>query len=77
MSDKEHLIENLICYVRSVGWPNIPDDVDSLAFHNVYKCYGNNGRVEVDRVTFKWLLDMAKYVVYQASMGTDFSKEEK
>lgn len=37
MSDEEHLIENLICYVHSVGWANVPDNVGSLAFHNVYK----------------------------------------
>ena len=77
MSDEEHLIENLICYVQSVGWANVPDKVGSLDFHNVYKRYGNNGRTEVDRATFKWLLDMAVYVVYQATVvGTDFSEEE-
>ena len=68
MSDEEHLIENLICYVQSVGWANVPDKVGSLDFHNVYKRYGNNGRTEVDRATFKWLLDMAVYVVYQATV---------
>lgn len=77
MSNEEHLIENLICYVQSVGWANVPDNVGSLDFHNVYKRYGNNGRTEVDRRTFKWLLDMAVYVVYHATNGTDFSEEEK
>ena len=75
MSDEEHLIENLIAYVQSVGWANVPNDVGSLDFHNVYKRYGNNGRIEVNRATFKWLLDMAEYVVYNATMGTDFSEE--
>lgn len=40
-----------------------------------WKNYGNNGRTKVDRATFKWLLDMAKYIVYHATIGTDFSEE--
>ena len=24
MSDEENIIENIICYVQSVGWANVP-----------------------------------------------------
>ena len=79
MSDEEHLIENLICYVQSVGWANVPKQhaEDSAPFYDGYERYGKNGQVQLTVGTFKWLLDMAKYVIYQATMGTDFSEEEK
>ncbi len=79
MSDEEHIIENLICYVQSVGWKNVPDQdaKDNEPFYDLYERYGKNGQTQVTVGTFKWLLDMAKYVVYQATMGTDFSEEEK
>lgn len=77
MSDEEHLIENLICYVQSVGWANVPEQ-HTKSFHDLYKRYGKNGQTQVTPETFKWLLDMAVYVVYQATVwGVDFSEEEK
>ena len=78
MSDEEHLIENIIYYVKSVGWANIPhkDDEDNAPFYDVYERYGKNGQTQLTVGTFKWLLDMAQYVVYHATMGTDFSEEE-
>ena len=74
MSDEEHLIENLICYVQSVGWSEAGELVN---LDDIYNRYGSNGRTKVDKATFEWLLDMAVYVVYHATMGTDFSEEEK
>ncbi len=78
MSDEEHLIENLICCVQSIGWANVPkqSDEDNKPFYDLYDRYGNNGQTQVSVGTFKWLLNMATYVVYQATMGTDFSEEE-
>jgi len=77
MSDEEHLIENLIDYVQSVGWANVPKQhaEDNAAFYDLYERYSKNGQTQVTPGTFKWLLDMAKYVVYHATMGTDFSEE--
>ncbi|MBO7712220.1 MAG: hypothetical protein J6S85_01795 [Methanobrevibacter sp.] len=74
MSDSEHLIENLICYVQSVGWSEVSELVN---LEDIYNRYGSNGRTKIDKATFEWLLDMAVYVVYHATMGTDFSEEEK
>ena len=74
MSDSEHLIENLICYVQSVGWSEAGELVN---LDDIYNRYGSNGRTKVDKATFEWLLDMAVYVVYHATMGTDFSEEDK
>ena len=74
MSDSEHLIENLICYVQSVGWSEAGKLVN---LDDIYNRYGSNGRTKVDKATFEWLLDMAVYVVYHATMGTDFSEEDK
>ena len=74
MSDSEHLIENLICYVQSVGWSEASELVN---LDDIYNRYGSNGRTKVDKATFEWLLDMATYVVYHATMGTDFSEEDK
>ena len=75
MSDEEHLIENLICYVQSVGWSEAGELVN---LDDIYNRYGSNGKTKVDKATFEWLLDMAVYVVYQATVvGTDFSEEEK
>ena len=73
MSDEEHLIENLICYVQSVGWSEAGELVN---LDDIYNRYGSNGRTKVDKATFEWLLQMAVYVVYHATMGTDFSEEE-
>ena len=74
MSDEEHLIENLICYVQSVGWSEASELVN---LNKIYKRYGSNGETKVDKATFEWLLNMAVYVVYQATeWGTDFSEEE-
>lgn len=36
-----------------------------------------NYNIIINFGTFKWLLDMAVYVVYHETMGTDFSEEEK
>lgn len=79
MSDEEHLIENLICYVQNVGWANVPyqDAKDNEPFYDLYEKYSKNGQTQVTPGTFKWLLNMAKYVVYQATMGTDFSEESE
>ena len=79
MSDEEHLIENLIAYVQSVGWANVPEQFaeDNAPFYDLYERYGKNGLTQVTIGTFKWLLDIAVYVVYHATMGTDFSEEEK
>ncbi len=74
MSDEEHLIEKLICYVQSVGWSEAGELVN---LDDIYNRYGSNGKTKVDKATFEWLLDMAVYVVYHASNGTDFSEEEK
>lgn len=74
MSDEDHLIENLICYVQSVGWSEASELVN---LDDIYNRYGSNGRTKVDKATFEWLLDMAVYVVYHATNGTDFSEEEK
>ena len=74
MSDEEHLIENLICYVQSVGWSEAGELVN---LDDIYNRYGSNGKTKVDKATFEWLLDMAVYVVYHASNGTDFSEEKK
>lgn len=74
MSDEEHLIENLIAYVQSVGWSEASELVN---LDDIYNRYGSNGKMKVDKATFEWLLDMAVYVVYHATMGTDFSEEEK
>lgn len=74
MSDEEHLIENLICYVQSVGWSEAGELVN---LDDIYNRYGSNGKTKVDKATFEWLLDMAVYVVYHATNGTDFSEEEK
>ena len=78
MSDEEHLIENIISYVQSVGWANVPEQFaeDNAPFYDLYERYGKNGLTQVTIGTFKWLLNMAKYVVYHATMGTDFSEEE-
>lgn len=73
MSDEEHLIENLICYVQSVGWS---EEGELVNFDYIYNRCGSNGKTKVDKATFEWLLDMAVYVVYHASMGSDFSEEE-
>lgn len=79
MSDEEHLIENLIYYVQSVGWANVPKQhaKDNNPFYDLYDRYSKNGLTQVTVGTFKWLLNMAVYVVYHATMGTDFSEEEK
>ena len=80
MSDEEHLIENIICYVQSVGWANVPEQhaKDNAPFYDLYERYGKNGQTQLTPGTFKWLLDMAVYVVYHATVwGTDFSEEEK
>jgi hypothetical protein len=80
MSDEEHLIENLIRYVQNVGWANVPkqDAEDNYPFYDLYERYGKNGQVQLTPGTFRWLLDMAVYVVYQATVvGTDFSKVGK
>lgn len=75
MSDEEHLVENLICYVQNVGWANVPKH--GKAYHDLYDRYGNNGQTQVTHEIFKWLLDMAVYVVYHATVyGTDFSENE-
>ena len=74
MSDEEHLIENLIAYVQSVGWSEASELVN---LDDIYNRYGSNGKTKVDKASFEWLLDMAVYVVYQATVvGTDFSEEE-
>ena len=73
MSDEEHLIENLICYVQRIGWSEAGELVN---FDDIYNRYGSNGKMKVDKATFEWLLDMAVYVVYHATKGTDFSEEE-
>lgn len=77
MSDEENIIENIICYVQSVGWANVPkqDAEDNAPFYDVYERYGKNGQMQLTVGTFKWLLDMAKYVVYHTTMGTDFREE--
>ena len=76
MSDEEHIIENIICYVQSVGWANVPKQ-DNYPFYDLYEKYGKNGQTQITPGVFRWLLHMAKYVVYHATMGTDFSEEEK
>ena len=65
-------IENIIAYVQSVGWANVHNE----PFYDVYERYGKNGQTQVTAETFKWLLNMAIYVVYHATMGIDFSEEE-
>ena len=80
MSDEEHLIENLIAYVQSVGWANVPKQhaKDNAPFYDLYERYGRNGQTKLTIGTFKWLLDMAEYVVWSATVyDTDFSEEEK
>jgi hypothetical protein len=70
MSNEEHLIENLLSYIQSVGWAeaNKPENFD-----NIYEHYGSNGDTEVSKETFEWLLNMAVHVVYMESVwGTDF-----
>ena len=70
MSNEEHLIENLLFYVKSVGWAEAGELVN---FDDIYERYGNNGGTEVSKETFEWLLNMAVYVVYQESVwGSDF-----
>lgn len=78
MSDSEHLIENIICYVQSIGWANVPkqDDKDNCPFYDLYERYGSNGQVQLTVGAFKWLLDMATYVVYHSTIGADFSQKE-
>jgi hypothetical protein len=80
MSDEEHLIENLICYVQSVGWANVPKQHAKFnkPFYDLYDRYSKNGQTQVTPGTFKWLLNMAVYVVYHATVyETDFSEDEK
>jgi len=76
MSNEEHLIENLIAYVQDIGWANVPSNPNSLAFYDLYSRYNNNGNTSVDVNTFCWLLKMAVYVVYHATVcNTDFSED--
>ena len=44
MSDEEHLIENLIAYVQSVGWSEASELVN---FDDIYNRYGSNGKTKV------------------------------
>lgn len=76
MSDKEHLIENIIAYVQSVGWANVPNRYakDNYPWYEVYERYGKNGQTQLTSGTFEWLLDMAVYIVYHATNGIDFSE---
>lgn len=74
MSDEEHLIENLICYVQSVGWSEAGELVN---LDDIYNRYGSNGKTKVDKATFEWLLDMAVYVVYHASMELILVRKNK
>lgn len=57
MTDREHLLENIICYVERKGWSKV--DVDEM-----YPYYHKNGLLEVDRETFEWLVDMAVQCAY-------------
>ncbi len=69
MSNEEHTVENIICYVQNVGWQNI-----DLNHPNKHKCccYPE----ELPDETFAWLLRMAVYVVYYSTVvGVDFSNE--
>lgn len=73
MSDEEHLVENIVSYVQSVGWI----EAENSDFDDVYERYGSNGNLRTDKQTFRMLLNMAIYVVYQATVcGTDFSENK-
>ena len=70
MNNEEHLIENLLSYVQSVGWAEANKHEN---FDNIYEHYGSNGGTKVSKETFEWLLNMAVYVVYQESVwGSNF-----
>jgi hypothetical protein len=76
MSDEEHLIENLIAYVQSVGWAYVPNR-GTERYESIYGVLSKNGTHSVSEETFWWLLQMAVYVVYRVTVcNTDFSDEE-
>ena len=50
MSDEEHLIENLIGYVQSVGWSEASE---LIILDDIYNRYGSNGKTKVDKATFE------------------------
>ncbi len=75
MSLEEHLVENILCYVQSHGWQNMPTRRDKK-FKKLYEMLGNNGTLTVSEDTFEMLLEMAVYVVYHSTVcNTDFSNE--
>jgi hypothetical protein len=73
MSNEEHIVENIICWVQNIGWKNIPEqntDEWQIAYNSI--CENS----DVSQEIFSWLLEMAKYVVYQATVwGDDFSED--
>lgn len=72
MSCEEHLIENIIGYIQETGCYQL--DKNSKKYETFYENFSKNGVVEISREVFDWLVEMANYVVYHASIyGTDFS----
>lgn len=72
MSKEEHIVENIICWVQNIGWKNIPER-NSDEWKQVYNSICENSNVSEE--IFDWLVEMAKYVVYQATVwGDDFSE---
>lgn len=73
MSCEEHLVENIISYIQETGCFKVKKG--SKEYEEFYENYSKNGTVEVSRETFDWLVEMANYVVYEASVcNTDFSE---
>ena len=67
MTDREHLLENIICHVEHKGWSKIDDE----EVERMYPFFHKNGLEEVDRETFEWLVDMAVQCAYYNDVWLD------
>lgn len=69
MSDEEHLVENIIGAIRYMGWENVPDPEENPEeFQKMYDGLSSNGDQKVSMETFRWLVEMARSVVYHSTV---------
>jgi len=72
LSCEEHLVENIISYIQNTGSYKVEKGTEK--YEEFYNNYSKNGDVEISKEVFDWLVEMANYVVYEATVcNTDFS----
>ncbi len=70
MTDAEHLVENIYCCVKRVGWEKFSEPPTDKEIEP-YLHYMQNGNEEISKETLRWLIQMAAYTTYQESLWED------